>query len=140
MIEKVWKMFIYFWTNLKQHKTYRLYYIYLCVCRFYMLKEWAIFVSLIVPLYCIGCMLYTHKTHKIHPPPPIKGCMNCIFEEIYPGELTNPPVQWLYTRFTSRIHVRWFLMDGITIFSHYFLWPWQIHLIKPWYYMYILYT
>lgn len=43
-------------------------------------------------------MLYTHNTHKIHPPPPqIKGCMNCIFEEIYPGELTNPPVQWLYT-------------------------------------------
>lgn len=42
-------------------------------------------------------MLYTHKTHKIHPPPQIKGCMNCIFEEIYPGELTNPPVQWLYT-------------------------------------------
>lgn len=45
-------------------------------------------------------MLYTHNTQKIHPPPhppPIKGCMNCIFEEIYPGELTNPPVQWLYT-------------------------------------------
>lgn len=141
MIEKVWKMFIYFWTNLKQHKTYRLYYIYLCVCRFYMLKEWAIFVSLIVPLYCIGCMLYTHNTHKIHPPPPNQRLYELyLWRNLSWRTYKSSCSMVVHTRFTSRIQVRWFLMDGITIFSHYFLWPWQIHLIKPWYYMYILYT
>lgn len=60
--------------------------------------------------------------------------MNCIFEERHIGELTNSPVQWLYTHFSSRIHLRWFFMNGISIFRHYFLWPWQIHLIKPWHY------
>lgn len=109
----------------------------MCECQFYMLREWAIFVSLIVPLYYIGCLLFTHNTQNTQNPPPpqsIKGCMNCIFEERHIGELTNSPVQWLYTHFSSRIHLRWFFMNGISIFRHYFLWPWQIHLIKPWHF------
>lgn len=54
------------------------------------------FIDCAIILYRLYA-IYTKYTKNPPPPPPIKGCMNCIFEEIYPGELTNPPVQWLYT-------------------------------------------
>lgn len=80
--------------------------IYVCVSILHAQRMSNIF-SLIVPLYYIGCLLFTHNTQNPPPPPKsIKGCMNCIFEERHIGELTNSPVQWLYTHFSSRIHLR----------------------------------
>lgn len=78
--------------------------IYVCVSILHAQRMSNIF-SLIVPLYYIGCLLFTHNTQNTQNPPPppksIKGCMNCIFEERHIGELTNSPVQFVHTFFKS---------------------------------------
>lgn len=107
----------------------------MCECQFYMLREWAIFVSLIVPLYYIGCLLFTHNTQNTPPPPPIH-------QRLYELYLWRTSY-WRTYKFSGSMVVHTFFKSytltvifcvGISIFSHYFLWPWQIHLIKPWHF------
>lgn len=110
--------------------------IYVCVSSLHAQRMSNIF-SLIVPLYYIGCLLFTHNTQNTPPPPNpskvvwIVSLKNVILENLQILRFSGCThiFQVVYTYW-----VRWFFMNGISIFRHYFLWPWQIHLIKPWHY------
>lgn len=110
--------------------------IYVCVSILHAQRMSNIF-SLIVPLYYIGCLLFTHNTQNTQNPPPPSQIHQRLYElYLWRTSLENLQILRfsLYTHFSSRIHLRWFFINGISIFRHYFLWPWQIHLIKPWHY------
>lgn len=108
--------------------------IYVCVSSLHAQRMSNIF-SLIVPLYYIGCLLFTHNTQNTPPPPNpskvvwIVSLKNVILENLQ------------ILRFSGCTHIFQvvytygdFLWTAFLFFSHYFLWPWQIHLIKPWHF------